>query len=81
MKDTFVIVNEKKVKVENKTLDLSDRIIEDIYEIEGLENLTDLKELDLHNNEITEIKGLEKLIKLEILDISVDPIGRELNNN
>jgi len=39
-----------------------------LISVEGLENLTQLKELQLANNKLTEVpKGLEKLTKLETL--------------
>ena len=41
-----------------------------IAELEGLENLVNLKYLSLNNNEIAEIKGLDSLINLEFLDLS-----------
>ncbi|GAI61870.1 unnamed protein product, partial [marine sediment metagenome] len=39
-------------------------------EIEGLECLTNLRELDLALNQITEIKGLDKLVNLDSLRLS-----------
>ena len=54
----------------------------DISKVEGLEELTELKRLDLSSNEIFEIKGLEKLINLEYLDLGGNEISeiKELEN-
>jgi len=60
------------------TLDLSFRMIKDISEIEGLENLTSLQVLDLSNNYISEIKGLETLTNLEKLYLGGNPIYKNL---
>ena len=39
----------------------------------GLENLTQLKVLNLGDNQLTEVKGLEKLTQLEDLDLQLNP--------
>ena len=39
----------------------------------GLEKLTKLKELDLHNNQLTDVKGLEKLTQLGFLRLENNP--------
>lgn len=57
----------KPIENDIEELDLSDN---QISEIKGLENLTNLKVLRLKNNFISEIKGLNNLKKLEILDLS-----------
>ena len=41
-----------------------------ITEIKGLDNLVNLRELDLSYNRITEIKGLNNLVNLQKLDLS-----------
>ncbi len=41
--------------------------------VSGLEKLTQLKGLYLHNNKLTDLKGLEKLSKLEVLVLSNNP--------
>jgi len=56
-----------KIKKGLKTLKLYNVGIEDITEIKGLAELTDLQSLDLAGNKITEIKGLENLMNLEKL--------------
>lgn len=43
--------------------------------IEGLETLTNLREIYLFRNRISEIKGLETLIKLHTLKLNDNPIG------
>ena len=48
-------------------LNLIAKGIIDINEIEGIKNLTNLKILNLNNNEISEIKNLENLTELRIL--------------
>ncbi|UCD01216.1 MAG: leucine-rich repeat domain-containing protein [Promethearchaeota archaeon] len=56
--------------------DFSDKIIEldlsynNISEIKGLENLKNLRKLNLRNNLITQIKGIDLLKKLEYIDLS-----------
>lgn len=61
----------KKGKI---SLDLRNRKISDMDEIKGLENLTELQRLILHNNDIEEIKGLENMIKLEELTLGNNPV-------
>ena len=63
-----------KIKRGVSRLDLSNKGITNIMEIEGLETLVDLKELNLSKNAITEIKGLETLISLEKLYLSSNQI-------
>ena len=70
----FVKVRGEKIEVKNNILNLSDRGIEEITEIEGLEKLFNLKELDLSYNHITEIKKLEKLTNLQELYLSENRI-------
>ena len=55
----YVIFSDYKFKVENKTLRIVNRGIRDITEIEGLENFTDLQELNLSQNfKISEINNV-----------------------
>jgi Leucine-rich repeat (LRR) protein len=39
----------------------------------GLENLTQLKDLDLHKNQLTSVKGLEKFTQLKYLWLTGNP--------
>jgi len=48
-------------------LDLSNKGFKSIEKIEGLKELTNLKELDLSKNRISSINGLESLVNLEVL--------------
>ena len=41
--------------------------------MKGLEKLTQLTHLRLHNNQLSDVKGLEKLTKLESLWIKNNP--------
>lgn len=81
----FVTIRGRKYHVKNCTLDLNTIGIKDITEIEGLENLTNLKELNLQYNQIREIKGLESLInlqKLNLMDNKIEDLkGLENLNN
>ncbi len=65
----FVTINDKKHYVIKKKLNLSEKNIYNIDEIDGLDLLTELKELDLSSNYITEIKGLNSLVNLESLNL------------
>jgi len=47
------------------SLDLSNKGIKDIGEINNLDNLVELELLDLSNNEISEIRNIEKLTNLK----------------
>ncbi|MHA1254608.1 MAG: leucine-rich repeat domain-containing protein [Promethearchaeota archaeon] len=71
----FVIVKGNRFEVKSNELSLPYKGISDINEIEGLEKLTNLKKLDLSNNNITEIKGLEKLTNLSNLNLSTNNIS------
>jgi len=59
----------------NNRLNLSNRGIKDITDIEGLENLIELQSLNLSNNQISEIKGLEKLVNLRTLKLEGNQIS------
>ena len=64
---TFKGINYPVTKGE---LNLRNKGISSIDEIEGLTNLTDLTKLDLSDNHITEIKGLQNLTNLRFLYLS-----------
>lgn len=72
--DQYVFVNEKKVKVDQDKLYLSNRNIGEISNIKGLVSLTNIKELYLNNSNITKISNLEHLINLEHLELSMNNI-------
>jgi Leucine-rich repeat (LRR) protein len=61
-------------KGDGLTLDLSEKEIKQITDIEGLETLTNLQILNLSNNQISEITGLENLSELRELDLSFNKI-------
>jgi hypothetical protein len=63
------------IKDEMYTLDLSGLQIDDITAIEGLEELTELRVLNLNHNFITRIKGLESLENLEELHLDHNRIS------
>ena len=65
----------KKRKVKKNKFELTKSGITDMSEIEGLENLTFLRELNLKKNLITEIKGLEFLPNLEKLNLRKNKIS------
>ena len=44
-----------------------------LTDVKGLEKLTQLKTLDLHDNKLTNVKGLEKLTKLWSLNLTGNP--------
>jgi Leucine-rich repeat (LRR) protein len=52
----------------------NDKEITDISEIEGLQKLSNLKELCLSNSKIREIKGLEQPTHLQELKLGNNPI-------
>jgi len=74
MTEEFVTVKGYKFYVKDDLLDLHNKGIKDITEIEGLEKPTNLKALYLSRNQIEEINGLEQLTKLQILDLSGNKI-------
>lgn len=74
MEKKFVTVKGKKYYIKGDKLDLSQKEITDIAEIKGLDNLTNLKKLDLSWNQIEEIKGLENLTQLEMLKLDNNEI-------
>jgi len=58
----------------NGVLNLKDLNISKISEIEGIQNLVDLKELNLSGNNISEISNLENLVNLKKLNLSGNKI-------
>jgi len=66
----YVTLKGRKYEVKKGKLKLSNKSIRDIYEINGLVRLANLKKLDLSSNLISEIKGLEMLIDLKELNLS-----------
>jgi Leucine-rich repeat (LRR) protein len=70
----FVTVKGKEYYAPIGKLDLSRLSITDIAEIQGLERLSQLKELNLSSNCIEEIKGLEHLTTLRKLNLNDNPI-------
>ncbi len=56
-----------QMELKKKKLNLSKLSITNITEIKGLENLTNLVELNLSKNKISEITGLDNLKSLEVL--------------
>jgi len=71
----YVSYNGEKFEVKDFKLELSDKAIKDITDIEGLENLIKLKSLDLSKNQITEIIGLENLVNLKSLNFNNNQIS------
>lgn len=67
---------EYKVKRKKKLLTLSifDRKIKSVFELKGLDMITDLQVLNLSNNTISQIEGLESLSNLVKLNLSKNPI-------
>lgn len=63
----YVLFKNKKYPVLNFRLDLNGLGIQNIKDFSNLGNLKTVKELDLHNNNITIISGLEKLSSLQTL--------------
>lgn len=71
-----VVYNNKVFLVHDERLKLNNLNIKDINVIEGLEKLTNLKELDLSHNNINKIEGLECLTSLKKLDLSHNRISK-----
>jgi len=74
-----VIYNKKIYKVKKRkdgwaSLNISNKKIQDITHIQGLDQLQDLSEINLDNNQISEIKGLDNLINLQKLSLSNNKI-------
>ncbi len=67
-KEFIMVGGSEKVNVDDfGHLNLHNRRISDISEIEGLDKLTTLQALWFNGNQITEIKDLDKLTSLQIL--------------
>jgi len=69
--NNIVIYNDEKFFVDDNVLVISGKSVKDIFEIRGLNNLTNLKVLDLSINCIREIKGLDMLERLEKLYLNI----------
>ncbi len=76
-----ILLNGKEVSVIDNKLDLRERNIKEISEIVGLENIKNLKILDLRHNNISEIDGenLDPLINLEELRLENNKIEKIKN--
>lgn len=72
--EEFVIIKGNKYYVKDGKLDLSEKGIKDISEIEGLKKMDGLIILNLSSNQLIEIKYLETLVNLEDLDLSNNQI-------
>ena len=74
--ENYVQYKGKKYKLtKGLALNLNNKEINEITEIKGLENLTNLQRLNLRSNNITEIKGLENLKNLVHLDLCFNQIS------
>lgn len=74
--ENYVQYKGKKYKLtKGLALNLNNKEINEITEIKGLENLTNLQRLNLRSNYITEIKGLENLKNLVHLDLCFNQIS------
>ena len=67
-----VIINEGKIK----KLELTNKNIKKIIDIEGLDLLKNLEDLNLSFNDISEINGLKSLLKLQNLNLSHNKITK-----
>lgn len=65
----YVAYKGRQIEIKNGELALINKGIENISEIKGLEDLTNLHTLYLYNNLITDIHGLESLTSLERLSL------------
>ena len=63
----YIKINDQKFPVIDDILDLREKNIKKITEINGLNKLKDLKTLDLRQNDISKIEGLENLENLKEL--------------
>ncbi len=66
---SYITLNEEKISVVDNKLDLRDKNIKEISEIIGLEELSNLEELNLRHYEITEITSLDTLENLIRLNL------------
>lgn len=74
MKMENITFKGKQYVVKNGKLSLRNKEINDISEIIGLKDITQIKQLDLSNNKIKEIKNLESFGSLISLDLSNNEI-------
>lgn len=76
--NSYVIVHKKRIKFQLNnglySLDLANKEIKDIGEIQGIDNIPDLCKLNLFNNQITELKGLDNLKNLKSLNLGKNQI-------
>lgn len=70
----FVIFKGRRIMVRNGILDLRQNGITNIADLEGLSNLTTLRELNLSGNEIRTLENLPILPDLKRLDLSLNQI-------
>ncbi|MGV9173306.1 MAG: leucine-rich repeat domain-containing protein [Promethearchaeia archaeon] len=77
---SYVIYEKRELGfVHNNKLDLSNQGIRTISQIQGLNKLSNLRELNLSYNHIKEIKGLDNLQSLKKLNLSFNHI-KEIKN-
>ncbi|MFX1476990.1 MAG: leucine-rich repeat domain-containing protein [Promethearchaeota archaeon] len=69
-----VILHGVQYQVRSKSLELKNKGIKNLLEIEGLDKLWYLKKLDLSYNHLSSMKGLETLINLRVLKLSHNKI-------
>jgi Leucine-rich repeat (LRR) protein len=69
----------KKYPIIENSLNLSSIGIQDITEIQGLSELTDLENLDLSNNSIRVVSGISELTNLKVLDLNNNKVSKILN--
>ncbi|MFX0083752.1 MAG: hypothetical protein ACFE94_18530 [Candidatus Hodarchaeota archaeon] len=66
----YVILQGAQYRVQSKSLELKNKGIKTLSDIEGLNRLWYLKKLDLSQNQISSMIGLESLINLRVLKLS-----------
>ena len=71
----YVTIRDKPYKVKKGALDLKNKGINSISEIQGLENFPAMKSLDLSGNNISEISGLDHMEQLFNLNLSNNNIS------
>ena len=70
----YVSLNGVQYRVQSNSLDLKNKGIKNLLDIEGFDKLWYLKKLDLSNNQISSMKGLEPFINLRVLKLSNNQI-------
>jgi len=70
----YITLHGVQYQVRSKSLELKNKAIKDLSEIEGIEKLWYLKKLDLSYNTLTSIEGLEFLINLKVLKLNDNQI-------